>query len=63
MFGNLSQVFTTEWSTQSFTFCEIAKLKFGLLQNKGGPCGVVASVQAYILLELLLKSLNEPIKL
>lgn len=63
MFGNLSQVFTTEWSTQSFTFCDIAKLKFGLVQKKGGPCGVIASVQAYVLLELLFKYSSEPLKM
>ena len=56
IFGNLNQVFTDEWKNQSFTFCDIAKLKFGIVQKKGGPCGVLACVQSYILLDLIFSS-------
>lgn len=53
LFGNLVQSFPEEWKNQGFTFCDLAKLKFGVVQKKGGPCGVMASVQAYILQELI----------
>ena len=53
IFGNSTQSFNTEWSTQSMAFSDISKLKFGLVQKKGGPCGLLAAVQAYVLLELL----------
>ena len=53
LFGNLNQCFCDEWKIQNFGFCDIAKLKFGIVQKKGGPCGVLASVQTYILYELI----------
>jgi hypothetical protein len=53
LFGNLNQCFCDEWKIQNFGFCDIAKLKFGVVQKKGGPCGVLASVQTYILYELI----------
>jgi len=53
LFGNLSQSFPDEWKQQGFPFCDLAKLKFGIVQKKGGPCGVLASVQAYVIQELV----------
>jgi hypothetical protein len=53
LFGNLNQSFCDEWKIQNFGFCDLAKLKFGVVQKKGGPCGVLASVQTYILYELI----------
>ena len=58
LFGNLNQTFTDEWKNQSFTFCDLAKLKFGIVQKKGGPCGVLAAIQAYILQDLLFSAEN-----
>ena len=62
LFGNLNQTFNQEWKNQGLTFCDIAKLKFGIVQKKGGPCGVLASIQAYIVQELLFSEdgLKEP---
>ena len=42
------------WLHQAFTFrrstaAAAAELSFGLVQKKGGPCGVLAVVQAFIL--------------
>ena len=40
------------WLHQAFTFrrsTAAAELSFGLVQKKGGPCGVLAVVQAFIL--------------
>lgn len=61
IFGNLNQTFTDDWKNQSFNFSDIAKLKFGIVQKKGGPCGVLASVQAYVLKDLIFLS-DEPSK-
>ena len=38
------------WRNQAFSFENgVESLKFGLVQNKGGPCGVLAVVQAFII--------------
>ncbi len=55
LFGNLNTTFSTEWTQQSFKYSDIAKLKYGLLKqsNSGGPCVVLAVVQAFIIQEIL----------
>jgi hypothetical protein len=61
LFGSTMQSFNDEWKIQSFTFCDYAKIKFGIVQKKGGSCGVLACVQAYVLLELIYAN-DEPPK-
>lgn len=39
------------WIKQGFSFCP--HIPFGLAQNYGGPCGVLAAVQGFLTLELL----------
>jgi hypothetical protein len=39
---------------QGFIFNEKEELTFGLLQKEGGPCGVLACVQAYLIKNLVL---------
>ncbi|PVD30074.1 hypothetical protein C0Q70_09335 [Pomacea canaliculata] len=53
VFGTASQVYCDEWRLQSFTFCNIPQIQYGIVQRKGGPCGVLASVQAVFLQEML----------
>ncbi|XP_033762139.1 probable ubiquitin carboxyl-terminal hydrolase MINDY-4 [Pecten maximus] len=53
IFGHANQNFNDEWRYQSFTFCDLPSLKFGIVQKKGGPCGVLAAVQACVLREML----------
>ncbi|XP_069047303.1 probable ubiquitin carboxyl-terminal hydrolase MINDY-4 isoform X4 [Lepisosteus oculatus] len=53
LFGSSLNCFNEEWKAQSFTFSEIPQLKYGIVQKKGGPCGVLASVQACVLQKLL----------
>ncbi|KAL4222611.1 hypothetical protein ACF0H5_018652 [Mactra antiquata] len=53
IFGSPMQNFNDEWRFQSFSFCDLPKLKYGIVQKKGGACGVLASVQACVLQELL----------
>jgi len=44
------------WHRQGFVWSEYINRKFGLIQNVGGPCGVLAAVQAYLLRFLLFGS-------
>ncbi|XP_022190926.2 probable ubiquitin carboxyl-terminal hydrolase MINDY-4 isoform X2 [Nilaparvata lugens] len=43
----------SRWKGQSFVFNDSTKLKYGLMQSQGGPCGVIAVVQAFLLKALL----------
>lgn len=54
-FGSSTQCFNKEWQEQGFIFNEHPKVSYGLIQHKGGPCGLLASVQGYILKYLLFK--------
>jgi hypothetical protein len=49
LFGNANRDFPTGWKSQAFEFNDKPDLKFGLVQHKGGPCGILAAVQAFIL--------------
>uniref|UniRef100_U3CCL5 Ubiquitin carboxyl-terminal hydrolase MINDY n=1 Tax=Callithrix jacchus TaxID=9483 RepID=U3CCL5_CALJA len=53
LFGSTFCCFNEEWKLQSFSFSNIASLKYGIVQNKGGPCGVLAAVQGCVLQKLL----------
>lgn len=43
----------SRWRTQGFVFSQGVRTRFGLTQTAGGPCGVLAPVQAFILQRLL----------
>lgn len=62
LFGNLNQSFNDDWKIQNLGFCDYAKLKFGIVQKKGGPCGVLACIQSYVLLEIVFPNNGEPPK-
>lgn len=47
--GNASESFNDAWREQGFYFCGIDGLRYGLVQAEGGPCGVLAAVQAFLL--------------
>lgn len=59
VFGSSSiRGFREEWSNQSFGFRNCAdertkRLRFGIIQKKGGPCGILAVVQGFMLKHLL----------
>ncbi|XP_018615460.2 probable ubiquitin carboxyl-terminal hydrolase MINDY-4 isoform X1 [Scleropages formosus] len=53
LFGSPLSCFSDEWKTQSFTFSDTPQVRYGIIQKKGGPCGVLASVQACVLQKLL----------
>ncbi|XP_049749489.1 probable ubiquitin carboxyl-terminal hydrolase MINDY-4 isoform X2 [Elephas maximus indicus] len=53
LFGSTFCCFNEEWKLQSFSFNDTASLKYGIVQNKGGPCGVLAAVQGCVLQKLL----------
>jgi len=50
-----SNDFTTPWK-QGLFFTETSRLQYGLVQLEGGPCGVIAAVQAFVLRDLLFPS-------
>ncbi|KAJ3292146.1 hypothetical protein HDU79_001717 [Rhizoclosmatium sp. JEL0117] len=45
--------FTEEWRGKGFVFSTNPDLAYGTVQIKGGPCGLLASVQAFVLKHLL----------
>ena len=51
LFGDRQKSFNAAWSSQGFPFHET--LKYGLVQHEGGPCGVLATVQGFLLAELI----------
>ncbi|GAB1597374.1 hypothetical protein Ahia01_000013800, partial [Argonauta hians] len=51
--GSANSQFSPEWAKQSLEFCTLPKLQYGIVQKKGGPCGVLAAIQSYVLLEML----------
>ncbi|XP_069067142.1 probable ubiquitin carboxyl-terminal hydrolase MINDY-4 isoform X1 [Pleurodeles waltl] len=53
LFGSSLCCFNEEWKMQSFTFSERTQLKYGIVQKKGGPCGVLAAVQGCVLQRLI----------
>uniref|UniRef100_A0A8C2TE94 Ubiquitin carboxyl-terminal hydrolase MINDY n=1 Tax=Coturnix japonica TaxID=93934 RepID=A0A8C2TE94_COTJA len=58
LFGSSLCCFSEEWKIQSFTFSNIPQLKYGIVQKKGGPCGVLAAVQACVLQQLIFGDSN-----
>ncbi|KAG8443471.1 hypothetical protein GDO86_012027 [Hymenochirus boettgeri] len=53
LFGSSLGCFSNEWKIQSFTFNNRDTVKYGFVQKKGGPCGVLAAVQGCVLKNLL----------
>ncbi|XP_061443612.1 probable ubiquitin carboxyl-terminal hydrolase MINDY-4 isoform X2 [Rhineura floridana] len=58
LFGSSLGCFSEEWKIQSFIFNDIPRLKYGIIQKKGGPCGVLAVVQACLLRHLIFGDSN-----
>jgi hypothetical protein len=40
------------WHQEAFTFSQEESTRFALVQNQGGPCGILASVQAFVIAKL-----------
>ncbi|XP_048367322.1 probable ubiquitin carboxyl-terminal hydrolase MINDY-4 isoform X2 [Sphaerodactylus townsendi] len=53
LFGSSLGCFSEEWKIQSFVFSDVPELKYGIVQRKGGPCGVLAAVQGCVLRHLI----------
>ncbi|KAJ3137418.1 hypothetical protein HK100_000687 [Physocladia obscura] len=45
--------FADEWRGKGFCFNDNSDLAYGIVQIKGGPCGLLAAVQAFVLKHLL----------
>ncbi|KAG8064456.1 hypothetical protein GUJ93_ZPchr0004g39315, partial [Zizania palustris] len=54
VFGTVvSKEVLAQWSNQGIRFSPDAETTMGLVQHEGGPCGVLATVQAYVLKYIL----------
>ncbi|KAK8448798.1 hypothetical protein SEVIR_7G104000v4 [Setaria viridis] len=54
VFGaGVSKAVLAQWSNQGIRFSSDSETTMGLVQHEGGPCGVLATVQAYVLKYLL----------
>jgi hypothetical protein len=51
--GRRMDCFNKAWTDQGFFFNSLDGLKCGLVQLKGGPCGIIAVVQSHIMKHLL----------
>ncbi|XP_038128191.1 probable ubiquitin carboxyl-terminal hydrolase MINDY-4 [Cyprinodon tularosa] len=53
LLGSSLSSFSAEWINQGFAFSNTRELRYGIVQKKGGPCGVLATIQAFFLKKLL----------
>ncbi|KAF4140743.1 hypothetical protein GN958_ATG10106 [Phytophthora infestans] len=53
LFGTNKKTFSSHWEEQGFVFTTVQDLQYGLVQHQGGPCGILAVVQGYVLRFLL----------
>ncbi|KAK1435527.1 hypothetical protein QVD17_01292 [Tagetes erecta] len=54
VFGNeVSKEILAQWSNQGIRFSPDEETSMGLVQHEGGPCGVLAALQAFVLKYLL----------
>ncbi|ETV98157.1 hypothetical protein H310_08892 [Aphanomyces invadans] len=49
LFNDTTKRLSSHWTHQGFAFSQVEGLKYGIVQHEGGPCGVMAVVQAYVL--------------
>ncbi|KAK7889478.1 hypothetical protein WMY93_025038 [Mugilogobius chulae] len=56
LLGSSLNCFSVEWRNQGLTFSETHDLRYGIVQKKGGPCGVLASVQGFVLKKMLFEN-------
>jgi hypothetical protein len=59
MLGSSQAIWPSEWLSQALTFNDKNELHFGLIQPKGGPCGILAALQGFILQYLLFSELRD----
>jgi hypothetical protein len=62
IFSDSNQIFNPAWTKQGFFYTKESDMGYGLIQLEGGPCGVVAAVQAFVLREILFKSRSDNFK-
>jgi hypothetical protein len=55
----LSEDDTNRWHSEGFVFSEEDHIRAGLRQSRGGPCGVFAAVQAFMLKGMLFENGGE----
>ncbi|XP_068242302.1 uncharacterized protein [Palaemon carinicauda] len=60
LMGSPAQSLPNEWMIQNFKQNSNSNLSYGLIQKKGGPCGLLACVQAYMMKSLIFGSYITP---
>ncbi|KAF0689568.1 Aste57867_18987 [Aphanomyces stellatus] len=53
LFNDPKKKLSSHWTHQGFPFSTVPGLGYGIIQHEGGPCGVMAVVQGYVLFYLL----------
>ncbi|KAG4086199.1 hypothetical protein H8356DRAFT_1298013 [Neocallimastix lanati (nom. inval.)] len=56
VFGDTKENYQDSWKGKRFIFNKNQNVSYGLIQEKGGPCGLISVVQAYIILHLVFKN-------
>lgn len=51
--GSTSREILSQWTNQGIRFSSDPETSMGLVQHEGGPCGVLAAIQAFVLKYLL----------
>lgn len=51
--GGVSRDILAQWTNQGIRFSPDPETSMGLVQHEGGPCGVLAAIQAFVLKNLL----------
>jgi len=56
VYGDTKENYHDSWRGKRFIFNKNQNISYGLIQEKGGPCGLISVVQAYIILHLVFKN-------
>ena len=57
LFNDRRRPHTDAWKKQGIYFCDREQLRYGLVQREGGPCGVLAVLNAFVLRSLIFSPL------
>ncbi|ORX81495.1 hypothetical protein BCR32DRAFT_268238 [Anaeromyces robustus] len=56
VYGDTKENYQDAWKGKRFIFNKNPVVSYGLIQEKGGPCGLISVVQAFIILHLVFKN-------
>ncbi|ORX41697.1 hypothetical protein BCR36DRAFT_416592 [Piromyces finnis] len=56
VYGDTKENYQDSWKGKRLSFNRNSSVSYGLIQEKGGPCGLISVVQAYVILHLAFKN-------